>query len=174
MADPVAAIAIAIPLIAVAGFSMFLVVNRTKFLVLRGRLMDALLGGLVVLLGGLSVVFAGFVYSDAGLTNVGLAVAGLSMGTLCALAVPLLRQQERERGQLERVSVAAEQASAQAHAIVRAAEAAGIGVMVAEARPEGGDAVVSLNAQAASLAGRDQAAVLGLSVADLVIHDDRS
>lgn len=174
MVEPLAVISIAIPLIACAAFALFMVVNRTRFLVLRGKLMDALLAGIIALLAGMCLVLAGTAYSDVSLANAGLAATGVAMGALCLLAIPLLQLQERQRGEHDAFALSAELATAQARSIVRAAEAAGIGVMVAEARSKGEDAVISMNAQAASLLGLEQGALLGAPLSDMIAMEDRA
>lgn len=174
MADAWAVAVEAAPVVAVVALAAYAFRWRGPGVLFRGRDVG-LLGLALVLVGaGSGVATYGMASNDSSAIFYGrlLTAVGAVPGVI-GVAL-FLRQYERDRLEGERLGRLAKYASAQLEAIVRAAEATGIGVLIAEPLQGGGDKIVACNAQAAGLIGLPKDAILGKGVGEVILLDERA
>lgn len=174
MADAWAIAIEAVPALAVVALAANAVRWRGPSVLVRGRDTGLLLLALVLIGVGSGLASYSMASDDpTGLRYGRLLTAASALPGVVGVAL-FLRQFESDRHERERLAGLAKHASAQLGAIVRAAEATGIGILIAEPLEGGGDKIVSCNAQAAGLMGLSKDAIMGKGVGEVILFEERA
>ncbi len=174
MVDALLLVAIGLPAIAMATFALYLISARGRVAVLRTPPATGLVIGVLVILGGALVAIVGLSSGDSAMLSQGWLAMGAGIALASAAGLRLLRAYEKELSSSHSSAVDARLGRSELDAIARAAEATGVGLLLATRGEDGSYRVTFCNRPAAALLGQSEEDLKGRPIESIFAGPERA